>query len=211
MKTIEWSVTGPHFANCNCDYGCPCQFMALPTKGTCEAVTAWRIDEGYFDETVLDGLNSVTVYAWPGPVHEGNGTMQVVVDERANTAQREALVSILQGEHAEEGTTMLSIYRAMCTRVLEPLFKRIDLSIDVEKRTAQLSVPGYVRSKVEPLRNPVTGDAHRARIGLPDGLEFREAEVASGTSEVLEGVPMEFTNSHAHLADGRLTSRGFQA
>lgn len=210
MPTVDWSIKGPHFANCNCDYGCPCQFMALPTDGTCKAVTAWRIDEGHFGNTELDGLNSVNIYSWPGAVHEGNGTMQVIVDERASPAQREALVSILQGEHAEEGATMLSIYRAMCTTVLEPLFKRIELTIDVEGRTAELSISNHVEAELEPLRNPVTGAAHRARIDLPNGLEFRQAEVASGKSTVQGGIPMEFTDSHAHLAEGRLTSRGLQ-
>jgi hypothetical protein len=30
-----WSIEGPHFINCNCDYGCPCQFNALPKDGYC--------------------------------------------------------------------------------------------------------------------------------------------------------------------------------
>ena len=34
MSKPEWSFKGLHFANCNCDYGCPCQFNALPTDGT---------------------------------------------------------------------------------------------------------------------------------------------------------------------------------
>ncbi len=37
MSTTEWSIKGPHFVNCNCDYGCPCQFNALPTYRTCLA------------------------------------------------------------------------------------------------------------------------------------------------------------------------------
>ena len=210
MPTVEWSIKGPHFANCNCDYGCPCQFVALPTDGTCKAVSGWRIDEGHFGDIRLNGLNSVIVYAWPGAVHEGNGTMQVIVDERASSAQREALVSILQGEHADEGATMLSIYRAMCTTVLEPLFKRIEVAIDVEGRTASLNIPDHIEAELEPLRNPVTGAAHRARIDLPNGLEFRQAEVASGRSKVLGDIPMELTDSHAHLAEGRLTSSGLR-
>jgi len=210
MTTIDWSIKGPHFANCNCDYGCPCQFVALPTDGTCKAVVGWRIDEGQFGDVRLDGLNAVTIYAWPGAVHHGNGTMQVIADERADADQREALVSILQGEHADEGATMLSIYRSMCTTVLEPIFKPIEIIIDVEGRTAKLRVLDYIETDLEPLKNPVTGAAHRARIDLPNGLEFRQAEVASGKSKVLGGIPMEFTDSHAHLAEGRLTSKGLQ-
>ena len=211
MPTVDWSIKGPHFANCNCDYGCPCQFVALPTDGTCKAVVGWQIAEGHFGDVRLDGLNAATVYAWPGAVHQGNGTMQVIADERGNADQRAAIVSILQGEHADEGATMLSIYRAMCTTVHEPLFAPIEIAIDVDARAARLRVPDLIETELEPLKNPVTGAAHRARIDLPNGLEFRQAEVASGTSKVVGGIPMEFTDSHAHLSEGRLTSHGLKA
>jgi hypothetical protein len=210
MASVDWSIKGPHFANCNCDYGCPCQFVALPTDGTCRAVVGWRVDEGHFGDTRLDGLTAATLYSWPGAVHQGNGTMQVIVDERADAAQREALVSILQGEHADEGATMLSIYRAMCTTVREPVFAPIEIAVDVEGRTASLRVPELIETDLEPLKNPVTGADHRARIDLPNGLEFRQAEVASGRSKVSGGMAMEFTNSHAHLSEGQLTSSGLQ-
>ena len=210
MATVDWSIKGPHFANCNCDYGCPCQFVALPTDGTCKAVSGWRVDEGHFGDVRLDGLLAVAVYAWPGAVHHGNGIMQVIADKRGDADQRAALVSILQGEHADEGATMLSIYRAMCTTVLDPLFKPIEVTIDVEGRTVHLRVPDLIETDVEPLKNPVTGAPHRARIDLPNGLEFRQAEVASGTSKVAGGIPMEFTASHAHLSQAQLTSSGLK-
>ena len=34
---IPWEIHAIQVTNCNCDYGCPCQFNALPTYGTCEA------------------------------------------------------------------------------------------------------------------------------------------------------------------------------
>ena len=75
MPTIDWSIKGPHFVNCNCDYGCPCQFNALPTYRTCLAVVAWQIDEGHFGDVRLDGLCAINTYAWPGAVHEGDGVL----------------------------------------------------------------------------------------------------------------------------------------
>ena len=54
MTEDTWSIQGPHFINCNCDYGCPCQFWARPTDGTCRAVIAWRIDDGHFGEVRLE-------------------------------------------------------------------------------------------------------------------------------------------------------------
>jgi len=208
MPTIDWSIQGPHFLSCNCDHGCPCQFNARPTDGTCRGVAAWRIDEGHFGDVRLDGLIAVNTFAWPGPIHEGNGAMQPIVDARATEPQRRALVAILQGEGADPGAVMLQIYRAMCTTVHEAVFAPIRLAIDVEGRTATLSITGLLESAVEPIRNPVTGAPHRARIDLPFGKEFHLAEVASGRTRATGAVPLDFADTHAHLVSNRLTSAG---
>jgi len=208
MATINWSIEGPHVVNCNCAYGCPCQYVALPTDGTCKAAVAWRIDKGHFGDTRLDGLLAVNLYSWPGPIHKGNGSMQTVVDERATAPQRKALEAIMQGEGAEPGSTMLAIYRAMCPNYHAPIYKPIELELNMEKRTARLRVPGVVETTVEPLKNPVTGAEHRARIDLPMGKEFRIAEVASGTTKASGAIPLDFANSHAHFAAAALTSKG---
>ncbi len=210
MPDIDWALKGPHFQNCNCDYGCPCQFAALPTDGTCKAVVAWRIDEGHFGDVRVDGLIAVNTYDWPGPIHEGKGSMQSIIDERADAGQRQALAAILKGEGAEKGSTMLWIYHAMCDTVHEPLFKPIELAIDFESRTGKLEVPGVLTSTVEPLKNIVTGAEHRAQIALPVGKEFNIAEVASGTTKATGAVPLDFSNSHAHFAESTMTSRGIE-
>ena len=73
MPMIDWMLRGPEIATCNCAYGCPCQFNALPTHGNCTATVAMRIDKGHFGKTKLDGLHWAGVFAWPGPIHEGHG------------------------------------------------------------------------------------------------------------------------------------------
>ena len=78
MAKPAWSIEGPHFINCNCDYGCPCQFNALPKDGYCRAVVAFKIDEGYFGDVSLNGLSAFNLYSWPGPIHKGGGTMQLL-------------------------------------------------------------------------------------------------------------------------------------
>ncbi|PPR28097.1 MAG: hypothetical protein CFH38_00171, partial [Alphaproteobacteria bacterium MarineAlpha10_Bin1] len=50
---IDWRIKAREFANCNCAYGCPCQFNALPTHGTCEAAIGFQIDEGHFGDVKL--------------------------------------------------------------------------------------------------------------------------------------------------------------
>ena len=207
----DWSIEGPHFINCNCDFGCPCQYVARPTDGTCKAVVGFLIKEGHYGDTKLDGLEAVNLYSWPNAIHEGNGTMQTVIDEGADEAQRTALAAIMQGADSEPGATMLTIYRAMCSTYIDPLFMKIYMKQDMESRTGSLKIDGLLETTVETLKNPVTGADHRARIDLPMGKEFRIAEVASGTTKASGQVPLDFSNSHAHFVDVCLTSKGVVA
>lgn len=171
-----WRITGEEHDSCNCAWGCPCQFNARPTHGHCEALIGFVIREGYFGETRLDGGQFAKILRFPGPVHEGNGVQQLIVDERASPAQREALIAIDSGA---EGGMLFEIFAAVCPTVVPPLFAPIELSVDRERRRGRLRIPGIGESEVEPIRNPVTGEEHRARIVLPDGFEYKEAEMGN--------------------------------
>ena len=46
MTDVKWTIKAREFVNCNCAYGCPCQFNALPTHGNCKAVAGMQIDTG---------------------------------------------------------------------------------------------------------------------------------------------------------------------
>src|SRR5512138_1878263 len=109
----DWYLKGVEYTNCNCAYGCGCQFNALPTHGHCSAVGVFRIDEGRHGDVRLDGLRAAGVYSWPGPVHEGNGRMQLVIDESADSRQREALERIMMGQDTKEMATLWWVFAAM--------------------------------------------------------------------------------------------------
>ncbi len=208
MAYVEWEVKAREFANCNCNYGCPCQFNALPTHGHCRAVVGYAIDEGHFGTTQLDGLRAVYVAKWPGAVHQGNGELQIIIDERANATQREALCKILYGEETDPGTTVWNVFRSMITTVHDPLYADIQFDVDIEARQAALKVPNLVEMTGEPIRNPVTGAEHRARIELPNGFEYTVAEMGSGTSTARGAVPMELSNSYGQFAHLHLSTHG---
>ena len=204
----DWQIEGRELANCNCAYGCPCQFNALPTYGNCHAFIGYQIDKGHFGDVRLDGLRAALVVSWPGAVHEGNGTMQVIVDERADARQREALRKIVSGEDTAEMATMWWVYSAMSPNKLETLYKPIEFEMDTEKRTGRLSIPGVGEMTGEPIRNPVTGDEHRVRIDLPHGFEYTRAEIGSASSSVKGQIPMELKNSYGQFAELRLSDKG---
>jgi hypothetical protein len=121
-------------------------------------------------------------------VHEGGGVVQGFIDLRATEQQREALFAILGGKE-QEPTTVFNIYGSTIAEELDPIFAELAFSCDVANRTGHFAVPGVLELRIEPIKNPVTGAPHRARISLPEGFEFRVAEAASAdfhaTGEVL--------------------------
>lgn len=174
--TTPWRIVADETGTCNCAWGCPCQFNALPTQGRCEALMAVRIREGHYGPTKLDGVTYAAAYWWPGAVHEGNGIVQYAIDERATPEQRQALLNIASGK---EGGTLFEIFASVVSKVLDPIFVPIELESDRDKRIARLNVPGLGNYTIEPIKNPITGEEHRALIKLPNGFEYQEAEMGN--------------------------------
>lgn len=200
MAYVDWRITGPEIAACNCDWGCPCQFNALPTRGNCCAVVAMRIDAGHFGAIKLDGLKWYGMFAWPGAIHEGGGEVMVVIDSSANAKQREALLTILTGQETDPGATVFNVFAATYAKVHDPVFADVEFSVDLEKRRGRTAVSGVSEATVEPIRNAVTGAEHRARVSLPQGFEYHTAEFASGSVKTSGPIAHDWTGRHSHLA-----------
>lgn len=207
MADTDWSIGGIEIANCNCNWGCPCQFNALPSSGQCEAVWGMRIDSGHFGDTPLDGLAWGFLLWWPGAVHEGNGKLQVFGDARATPQQRQAVQAIASGKVSNEGT-YFNIFAAMAPNFQPEVWAPVEFECDLEQRVGKLVVKDLVDCRIEPIRNPITGDAHRARVTLPGGFEYREAEFASGTARSSGPIALNQSGSHAHLARVRWNAAG---
>jgi len=131
-----------------------------------------------------------------------------VVEDKADAQQREALVKIMSGEETEDMATMWWVYSAMSPNKLPPLFLPIDFEVDVEARRARLDIPGLMEATGEPIRNPVTGAEHRARIDLPHGFEYRIAEVGSGTTRATGAIKLDLKNNYGQFAHLHLTNKG---
>ena len=209
---VEWLIKGTELVNCNCAYGCPCQFNALPTHGDCRAAIGYEIEEGHFGAVRLDGLRMALLVSWPGPIHEGNGTMQTIVDERADAAQRDALIKIMTGAETDDMATVWWVFSAMSPKKLEPLFRPIEYEVDVDARRGRFRVPGIVETIGEPIRNPVTGAEHRVRIDLMGGFEYLVAEMGSATTTATAAIALPgLENTYAQFARLHLGNKGIIA
>lgn len=211
MAEAIWTIKGREFAHCNCAYGCPCQFNALPTHGNCHAVVGIEIDKGHHRDTQLDGLKFAGIFAWPGAIHQGHGEAVVIIDERSNSTQRDALLRIISGEDTEPGATFFQVFSSTLEKVHDPVFRKIDFEVDVEARKARLVIGGLVEARGEPIRNPVTGKEHRARFDLPEGFEYSIAEAGRGWATIAGPPgPLQFqlSDSHAHFVNLHISGTG---
>jgi hypothetical protein len=195
----QWMIRGTEYGNCNCSWGCPCQFGALTTHGHCEAVICGHIDEGRFNDISLDGLDWALLLYWPGEIAQGNGSEQAIVDERANPAQREAVRKILHGESTAPGATHFFVYSSTMSNVLETLYAPIKLSIDVDGRSADLKIDGVVESTGRPIISAFNGQPVRSRINLPDGFEYTVAEMGSGNTTARGAITLDLKDSYGQF------------
>ena len=81
MAMADWKLEGEWLKNCNCAFGCPCDFNARPSNGYCKGLVAMNIKKGHFNKTKLDCLKFAVTVDFPGALHEGNGAIQPILDE----------------------------------------------------------------------------------------------------------------------------------
>ena len=210
MAREKWRLEGQWLKNCSCAYGCPCDFNARPTQGWCKGLVAMHVEKGHFDGVKLDGLSFAVTVHFPGALHEGNGEMQPIVDERASAEQRNALFEIMSGKHSKEGT-LFNIFSLIVSRIHEPLFAPMRWEFDDAARRARLSIPGVLETAVEPIKNPVTGAPHSIQVSMPEGFEHRLAEVASADIRSTGAIKFDSKASHSSLARVVQTPAGIPA
>lgn len=101
MNDQDWRVEGDYVESCNCAFLCPCissNMTASPTTGECKVAMVFHTTKGHHGATSLDDL-SFAVAAWtPGAMIEGNWTVGIIIDDRANDAQRDAIAAIASGK-----------------------------------------------------------------------------------------------------------------
>ena len=210
MAQADWRLEGEWIKNCNCAFGCPCDFNARPTHGECLGAAGMHIAKGHFENTRLDGLSFGLLVHFPGPLHEGNGEAQPLIDERASPEQREALFNILSGQYSAEGT-LFHIFSLIVSKMHDPVFAPVTFQFDKSARTAHLAFAGVLDTTVEPIKNPVTGAPHRIQIVMPEGFEHHEGEVASANIRSTGAIQFETAGSHSTLAYVVQTPQGVGA
>ena len=170
----NWNMKADYVETCNCDYGCPCNFNGFPTYGSCQALVLIHIRSGSYGDTSLDGLDFVATEYWPKAIHEGNGTAQYYITNKANEEQRQALINICSGQAKGDGH--FALFAGTFKYFLEPQF--VDITVNLDGKRSSFSVSDIMDVQTESFTNPVTGEEQDTKIQLPKGFIFKLAEAA---------------------------------
>ena len=196
----EWKISGTVLIACSCDWGCPCNFNARPTRGWCEGGWSWHIEEGHHAGVRLSGLAASLWAKWPGPIHEGNGQAVAFVDERADRDQRAVLTRLLRGEQGGPWGIFRNTYQLAGPH---PAAHRLVTT----GHTSRLEVGEAVRLELSPITNPVTGAEAFPEMVLPQGLVLKRGSLATSRQfRVDHG--LTYDHSGQYTAFGRFEYTG---
>ena len=109
-------LTGHYIEARTCDvWTGPCFANAEMNLGGKHAVLGWKVDKGEFDNVQLDGLGVVAVVAASdtlGLKQTGQSKAVLIVDSRANDAQKAALIKLAKKEGGELTANVVGVERA---------------------------------------------------------------------------------------------------
>ena len=193
-----WEFKSETYDNCNCDVNCGCQFNLPSTHGFCQSAYTGTIVEGHFNDTPLEGLNWAALYKWPGEIAEGNGKRQIIIDERADEAQRKAIETIISGEACAPLSNVFAVYGSTCSDFCETLFLPIDLESNFDLKTARVDIPGILKGSGKPIINEFSGEPFNIALARSSGsIEFTHADIVLGKTLVSGAMEMAFEDSFA--------------
>jgi len=191
----SWRLNGRVLVSCNCDWGCPCNFNARPTAGKCEGGWTWHVDRGSADRVALDDLNFSVYVNWPAAIHEGNGEGVILIDERADSAQRAAIEVILGGQVGGPSGALAWTW----PKIHGPHGAAYDLVFDGVM--SRMKRGDHVEVEGTPIKNPVSGAESYPGVVLPQGIVFKKGDLGSTSRfRVDSGIHYDYSGKYLAVA-----------
>jgi len=194
--TGTYRMVGQFLEACDCYAICPCWIDEPPDEGRCSGVYVWEISDGRISGVDVSGLRVASV-----SFHEGNrrGSRQrvvLIVDKRANDAQRDALTEAFTGGLGGP----LGELRAMLGSLVGRRSSRIE--VDWNETKPAVKIGKAVRVAVETKIGPsgrvtaLTDSAMAATLG-PHALVGLSTELRLALGE--EGMDIDVKGRNANL------------
>jgi len=141
---------------------------------------AFHIDRGNYGDVDLNGLNFAVIAYTPGPMGDGNWSVGVITDDRANSDQQQALIAMASGQGGGPMAALGPLVGTFLGAESKPI------QFQMSGMTGSVSIPGVLEQAVEGMPSPSKqGDA----IYLDNTLHPVNPRIALAKS----------TDSHVHV------------
>ena len=175
-----WRIAGQYMETCNCTFVCPClssNLAATPSEGDCKAAVAMKIDKGEKDGVKLDGLAFIVLLHSPKAMGDGNITAGLIIDQRADDKQVEAISAIATGAAGGPMAALAPLVVRVAGVEKRPIrFEKDGLNFRVTAGElidqACEGVPGPARPG-EPIYLDNTGHPVNSRVALAKAVRSR--------------------------------------
>jgi hypothetical protein len=196
-----YSLQGTLLEVCSCNVLCPCWIGEDPDGGECYSVNAYHIDNGQITGVDEAGRSAVLVNRIPGNVLAGNWQVVMLIDDRATTEQRDALVAALSGQLGGPLADLAGLYGTV------KAVESVPISHEVRGGTGTLRIPGVVDAEVEPYRGP-DGSVTTLRESIFSTVPGSPAWVSKAGRNRVDlpqyGMSWEYEGSNAIQAEWRM-------
>src|SRR3954465_2868221 len=125
----SYRVKAESIEACNCHHGCNCQFEGIPNEGKCEFIIGYEVMDGRVGDVSLNGLRAVIAAKYPKAIHEGNGHVVALVDDKASDEQVSAFAPLLTGQL---GGMPWEAIAATVSKLEGPIRNTIEITVDGE-------------------------------------------------------------------------------
>ena len=176
-----WTLKGTVLIACNCDFGCPCNFNALPTTGQCEGGWTWHIQAGSFGDITLDSLNFSLCVKWPGAIHHGKGEGILLVDERATDRQAEAISTLVGGTVGGPWGILAWTWPTLHGPT------RVGYELTLDGIHFRVKAADALLLESTTIKNPVNGAEVHPGVVLPEGLIVKHADLGCSVAFRVNG------------------------
>jgi hypothetical protein len=189
---MAWQLSGELIEACSCKAACPCVLgPAEPDQGWCSGALTFAIDKGKSDGVDLSGRAVLWLIDLPKDFASGDGTVRVIIDDKADARQRQELEAIFTGKKGGPGAVLGSLV----SKWLPTETATIEIS---RGDSPEVAVSGIGHAKLQPIKDQAGRTAAIMNAPILGLIEISKAELARSDGSRFAGPKMRSWDAGGH-------------
>lgn len=146
-----YRLEGTMLEICSCGVPCPCFIGEDPDGNECFGVIAFHLDSGHARGVDISGLTLINVAYIPGNALAGGWRSVVLIDDKADDAQYEALLEAFGGKLGGPLADLAGLIGELVA------VERVPIEYDTHQAQGRLQAKGMVEAELMPIQSSPDG------------------------------------------------------